>query len=66
MNIRIQDKVDEAKQHLKVLKEYRDERKAWLQFFDDKGTFYKVKAYDVKAIVDALDFAIDFIKWGMK
>jgi hypothetical protein len=62
--LRIQDKIDEAKQHLEVLEELRDDKKAWLQFYEEygKGTSYD----ETKDLVNALDFAIDFIKWGMK
>jgi hypothetical protein len=61
---RIQDKIDETKQHLEALKELRDENEAWLQFDAeyDKGA----SEDKIKALINALDFAIDFIKWGMK
>lgn len=63
MNV-IQDKINEAKQHLEVLEELRDERFDCLSFYAEygKGIYY----YKAKALIDALDFAIDFIKWGMK
>ena len=61
MNVRIQDKIDEAKQHLEVLEELRNE----VSFLYEK--YGKDKSYDeTKALINALDFAIDFIKWGMK
>lgn len=61
---RIQDKIDEAKQHLEALKELRDENEAWLQFDAEYG---KGASEDkIKALINALDFAIDFIKLGMK
>ena len=64
--LRIQDKIDEVKQHLEVLEELRDERRIWLPFYKvckerGKGTYD-----EEKALINALDFAIDFIKWGMK
>ena len=59
--LRMQDKIDEAKQHLEVLEELRDE----VSFLYEK--YGKDKGYDeTKALINALDFAIDFIKWGMK
>lgn len=63
MNV-IQDKINEAKQHLEVLEELRDERFEYLQSLAEygKGIYY----YKAKALINALDFAIDFIKWGMK
>lgn len=63
MNV-IQDKINEAKQHLEVLEELRDERMKSLSFYAEygKGIYY----YEAKALINALDFAIDFIKWGMK
>lgn len=62
--LRIQDKIDEAKQHLEALKELRDENEAWLQFDAKYGE--GASEDKTKALVDALDFAINFIKWGMK
>lgn len=63
MNIRIQDKTDEAKQHLEVLEELRDEKSAWLSFYKEhgKGTSYE----EAKTLINALDFAINFIRWGI-
>lgn len=62
--LRIQDKVGEAKQHLEVLEELRDEKSAWLNFYKEHG---KGTSYDeVRTLINALDFAIDFIKWGMR
>ena len=61
MNVRIQDKIDEARQHLEVLEELRDE----VSFLYEK--YGKDKGYnETKDLINALDFAIDFIKWGMK
>lgn len=68
MNV-IQDKINEAKQHLEVLEELRDEKSAWLHFYEEhgKGTIYDEAKYDeARTLTNALDFAIDFIKWGMK
>lgn len=63
MNV-IQDKIDKVEQHLEVLEELRDERFDYLSFYEEygKGIYY----YKTKALINALDFAIDFIKWGMK
>lgn len=62
MNV-IQDKIDGTKQHLEVLEKTRDERKMWLPFYEERG---KGTYDEAKALINALDFAIDFIKWGMK
>lgn len=60
--MKIDDKVSEAKQHLEVLEELRDERSAWLSFYKEHG---KGTSYDeAKALINALDFAINFIKRG--
>ena len=60
MNV-IQDKINGAKQHLEVLEELRNE----VSFLYEK--YGKDKGYEeTKALIDALDFAIDFIKWGMR
>lgn len=60
---RIQDEIDEAKQHLEVLEELRDEKSAWLSFYKEHG---KGISYDeAKALINALDFAINFIRWGI-
>ena len=64
--LRIQDKIDEAKQHLEVLEELRDERKIWLPFYKVCKERVKGTYDEEKALINALDFAIDFIKWGMK
>lgn len=61
--LRIQDKIDEAKQHLKALEELRNEKEAWLHFYKEHG--FKLND-EAKTLINALDFAIDFIKWGMK
>lgn len=64
MNVRMQDRINEAKQHLEVLEELRDEKSAWLNFYKERG---KGTSYDeARALINALDFAIDFIKWGIK
>lgn len=62
MNV-IQDKIDKVEQHLEVLEKTRDERKMWLPFYEERG---KGTYDEAKALINALDFAIDFIKWGMK
>lgn len=53
-------RIAEAEQHVKILEELRDE----IQFVEKcgKGTVYD----EVRDLINALDFAIDFIKWGMK
>lgn len=57
--LRIQDKIDEAKQHLEELEDLRDDKEAWLSFYKEHG---KDVCYDeTKALINALDFAIDFI-----
>lgn len=62
--LRMQDKINAAKQHLEALKELRDENEAWLQFDAEYGE--GASKDKIKALINALDFAIDFIKWGMK
>lgn len=63
VQLRTQDKIDEAKQHLEVLEELRDERSAWLSFYKEHG---KGTSYDeAKDLINALDFAINFIRWGI-
>lgn len=61
---KMQDKVSEAEQHINTLEEFRDKEKAWLPYFKEhgKGTTYD----EARNLINALDFAIDFIKWGMK
>lgn len=62
--MKMQDKVSEAEQHINTLEELRDKEKVWLSYYKEHD---KVIAYDeARNIVNALDFAIDFIKWGMK
>lgn len=53
----------EAEQHVKTLEKLRDEGRAWLSYLKehDKGTYDKVRDE-----IKALNFAIDFIKWGIK
>ena len=57
-------KQEETEQHINTLEELRDEKKAWLSYYKEhgKGTDYD----EVRNLINALDFAIDFIKWGMK
>lgn len=64
MLTKMQDKVNEAEHHLNTLEELRDKEKAWLSYYNEhgKGTTYD----EVRNLINALDFAIDFIKWGMK
>ena len=59
---RIQDKINEAKQHLEILEKVRDERKMWLPFYKERG---KGTYDEAKALINALDFAINFIRWGI-
>lgn len=63
--LRIQDNTDETKRHLEVLEELRDDKKAWLSFYKEYG-FKNIHHDEIDALIDALDFAIDFIKRGMK
>lgn len=57
-------RIAEAEQHVKTLEELRDEKRAWLSYCKEHG---KGTAYDeVRNLINALDFAIGFIKWGMK
>lgn len=58
------DKVNEAEQHLKVLEELRANKMAMLPYLNEigKGTAYN----EEREVINALNFAIDFIKWGMK
>lgn len=52
-------RIAEAEQHLKVLEELRKR--------NTENLPYHPKEYErVKKEIDALNFAIDFIKWGMK
>lgn len=61
--MKIDDKICEAKQHLEVLEELRDEKSAWLSFYKEHG---KGISYDeAKTLINALDFAINFIRWGI-
>lgn len=64
MLTKMQDKVSEAEQHINALEKFRDEHKAWLSYYKEHGkdTYYD----EVRNLINALDFAIDFIKWGMK
>ena len=60
--LRVQDKINEAEQHLEVLEKTRDERKMWLPFYKERG---KGTYDEAKDLINALDFAINFIKWGI-
>lgn len=54
----------EAEQHVKTLEKLRDEKRAWLPYLEEHG---KGTAYDeMRDVINALNFAIDFIKWGIK
>ena len=66
--MKMQDKIDEAKQHLNTLEELRNGSKETLEYLkeDGEGANYDELSKEVLRLVDALDFAIDFIKWGMK
>ena len=57
-------RIAEAEQHLKVLEELRDNATAMLPYLNEKGkgTDYNKQ----REVINALNFAIDFIKWGMK
>lgn len=57
-------KQEETEQHINTLEKLRDEHKAWLSYYKEhgKGTNYD----EARNLINALDFAIDFIKWGMK
>ena len=65
VQLRIQDRIDEAKQHLEELEALRDDKEAWLSFYKEHG-FKDIRYDETKALINALNFAIDFIKWGMK
>ena len=60
----MKDKVSEAEQHIKVLEELREMKICILPYLKEygKGTSYD----ETKDVINALSFAIDFIKWGMK
>ena len=60
--LRVQDKINEAEQHLEVLEKTSDERKMWLPFYKERG---KGTYDEAKDLINALDFAINFIKWGI-
>lgn len=60
----IKDNVKKAEQHLKVLEKLRADKMVMLPYFNEIG---KGTAYDKqREVINALNFAIDFIKWGMK
>lgn len=60
--LKIRDKINEAEQHITQLEELKNILEHWesvrIRFSEDTDMF--------KKNVDALNFAIDFIKWGMK
>lgn len=60
--LKIRDKINEAEQHIAQLEELKNILEYWesvrIRFSEDTDMF--------KKNVDALNFAIDFIKWGMK
>lgn len=66
--MKMQDKIAEAEQHVKTLEELRNGSKETLEYLkeDGEGANYDELSKEVLRLVDALDFAIDFIKWGMK
>ena len=66
--MKMQDKIAEAEQHVKTLEELRNGSKETLEYLkeDGEGANYDELLKEVSKLVNALDFAIDFIKWGMK
>lgn len=58
----MQDKINEAEQYIAQLEELKNILEHWesvrIRLSEDTDMF--------KKNVDALNFAIDFIKWGMK
>ena len=64
MLTKMQDKVSEAEQHVKTLEELNKKLSAIVWNFKEYGNddLYKEALEAIKA----LNFAIDFIKWGMK
>ena len=60
----MKEKTLEAEQHIKVLEELREMKICMLPYLKEhgKGTAYD----DTKDVINALSFAIDFMKWGMK
>ena len=57
-------RIHEAEQHIKTLEELREMKICMLPYLKEygKGTTYD----EEKDVINALSFAIDFIKWGMK
>lgn len=64
MNYKARDIQSEAEQHIKVLEDIKREISVMLPYFEEsgKGTTYE----EARSRINTLNFAIDFIKWGMK
>lgn len=56
--LKIRDKINEAEQHIAQLKNLLDWKELLYSQCPNSDT--------LKKDIDALNFAIDFIKWGMK
>lgn len=54
----------ETENHIKVLEDIKREISVMLPYFEESGK--ETNYEEVKSRINALNFAIDFIKWGMK
>lgn len=57
----MQEKVDKANKYINQLEELEERFKCLYNTYPDRHD-----TFDLKANAEALHFAIDFIKWGMK
>lgn len=64
MYCKTRDIQHEAEQHIKVLEGLKREISVMLPYFEEsgKGTNYE----EAKSRINSLNFAVDFIKWGVK
>lgn len=64
MYCKTRDIQNEAENHIKVLEDIKREISAMLPYYEEsgKGTNYE----EAKSRINTLNFAIDFIKWGME